>query len=502
ALELTDLKSSVAAVAKTRSSLEQAVAEEQDALSAAKSQNDDLKRATARLEQDRATLGRELEALRKENVAEQGKLDEKRREEKVAQAKLEQVLRALRSVEGKRATLDEKVAELARTAEARGQESDRASAQQRELANQLAALNKERADQTAALAAAKAEAARVQRALDEQRRALATLVQQASEEDARREAAKRERVTLSAELEALTQQLKAGRAPLAAQAHEEAEARARRTEARATTSPAPATPMADQCAKGDAERQRIADAAQRRTAEEELQTQVASAEEQLRVVQLETARANGTLRSTQQALEQTEQQRQRVAREVTQEELKLAQLTDKLARVSRQQSRESVTRAPTPSARLELASATPTESFGFGGKSVDLEPAPAAKNRYLPDDGYGGEDDVIGDLSHITVQRTQGTGSRVGVLVEGGARYAVRRPSAREVVLTLFATRAANLEVRRILDARDLRTSVLRVLPHVEEGSRDVVELTVELREATSVRVAQDGSMLWLHIGG
>ncbi|MFZ9888264.1 MAG: hypothetical protein ACO3JL_12250, partial [Myxococcota bacterium] len=47
-LELTDLKSSVAAVAKTRAALEQAVAEEQRALSAAKSQNDDLKRATAR----------------------------------------------------------------------------------------------------------------------------------------------------------------------------------------------------------------------------------------------------------------------------------------------------------------------------------------------------------------------------------------------------------------------------------------------------------------------
>jgi hypothetical protein len=55
--------------------------------------------------------------------------------------------------------------------------------------------------------------------------------------------------------------------------------------------------------------------------------------------------------------------------------------------------------------------------------------------------------------------------------------------------------------VRRILDARDLDASVLRVLPAVQEGRNNRVELTIELRDPSAVKVGADESMLWLHVG-
>ena len=45
-------------------------------------------------------------------------------------------------------------------------------------------------------------------------------------------------------------------------------------------------------------------------------------------------------------------------------------------------------------------------------------------------------------------------------------------------MLTLFDTRAGNLDVRRILDARALDGEVLRILPHVEEDARHRVQRT------------------------
>lgn len=43
---------------------------------------------------------------------------------------------------------------------------------------------------------------------------------------------------------------------------------------------------------------------------------------------------------------------------------------------------------------------------------------------------------------------------------------------------------------------------MLRVLPHIVEGRRHRVELTIELREPSPVQVAHDDAMLWLHVGG
>ena len=119
--------------------------------------------------------------------------------------------------------------------------------------------------------------------------------------------------------------------------------------------------------------------------------------------------------------------------------------------------------------------------------------------------GFGGGDtyDERGRsaLSLITVQRNTKKRSRVGITVEGGARYSIRRRSDDELVLTLFDTRAVNLQVRRILDARRLKTSVLRVLPHVEEDARHRVELVIETRKGAPTSVTEEEDTLWIHIG-
>lgn len=165
------------------------------------------------------------------------------------------------------------------------------------------------------------------------------------------------------------------------------------------------------------------------------------------------------------------------------------------------QARPAQRRAEPAHGRFEMASAEPANVYGFGGKSIDITPSSSGPNRYEPSDGFDDDGEGEGLLSHVTVQRGHGAASRVGVRVDGGARYAVERVSQREVVLTLFGTRAANLDVRRILDARDLGTSVLRVLPRVHEAGESRIELTIELREPAPIRVAQDDAMLWLHVG-
>lgn len=154
---------------------------------------------------------------------------------------------------------------------------------------------------------------------------------------------------------------------------------------------------------------------------------------------------------------------------------------------------------PAPRGRISVASAQRDGSYGFGGRSVDLD----KRNRYRRADkaGYDLDEPGRGQLSHITVRRGDRGASEVGVRVDGGASYSIARRSDNELVLTLYDTRAANLDVRRILDARDLGSSVLRVLPRVREGSQNRVELTIELRDDAPVRVGSDESMLWLHVG-
>ena len=90
------------------------------------------------------------------------------------------------------------------------------------------------------------------------------------------------------------------------------------------------------------------------------------------------------------------------------------------------------------------------------------------------------------------------TGSSVGLRIDGGARFAISRQSPTSYVIQLFDTRAGNLKVRRILDASDINTNVLRLLPHVEEDQRHRISLRIELRKPTRLQTTQDGTLLWL----
>lgn len=157
--------------------------------------------------------------------------------------------------------------------------------------------------------------------------------------------------------------------------------------------------------------------------------------------------------------------------------------------------------------------ATPPSSAGFGGsaltqnRSVDLSPRARYERVDLPrdDDAWGLDEEAIDEdgrsvLSAVTVQRLGANAARVGVRVDGGARFHVGREGRDRLRLTLLDTRAQDLQVRRTLDARSLGTPVLRVMPSVEEGRRFRVTLIVETRGAVPARIEQDGQMLWLEV--
>ena len=135
--------------------------------------------------------------------------------------------------------------------------------------------------------------------------------------------------------------------------------------------------------------------------------------------------------------------------------------------------------------------------------SVFLTP-PAGGGDDFDDDDDDDDDDLDESagrsvLSQVLVQRTA-EGARVGVHVDGGARYQVSRRGKDQIVLTLFDTRVEGLDVRRTLDARSLGTSVLRVMPTVEEDRRYRVQLVVETKGQAPVKIDQDGQVLWLGI--
>jgi hypothetical protein len=151
------------------------------------------------------------------------------------------------------------------------------------------------------------------------------------------------------------------------------------------------------------------------------------------------------------------------------------------------------------------------EGFG-GGRAVEFSRAARYERVALPRDGdvYGfegdGDEDDIDEregrsvLSQVTVQRTS-SGARLGVLVDGGARYHVGRRGRDRLVLTLLDTRARTLDVRRTLDARAVGGPIVRVAPSVDEDRRFRIELAIDTRGPAPVRIQQDGQILWLEVG-
>ena len=147
-------------------------------------------------------------------------------------------------------------------------------------------------------------------------------------------------------------------------------------------------------------------------------------------------------------------------------------------------------------------------SFG-GGRSIDITPPSHYQRMDLPAadaDEFGGNDEDSeidesagrGVLSFVAVQK-RSDGVRVGVTVRGGGKYNVVK-RGRYIVLTLFDTRAGGLDVRRTLDVRSLGTSVLRVLPTVEEDTRYRMELSIELSQPAAARVKVEDEILWIYV--
>jgi hypothetical protein len=373
------------------------------------------------------------------------------------------------------------------------------------LASQRAEAERETeralAEASAARLAAETARAELAKAKDDKRLAEArSAVTQAEEElgDKKREldamkAKAREQQRLAATLADEAERYRKALAALAAERTAEEAALAALRERRVSEESAAKRLLEDggrreQLARAAIEDQLAAQRAEQGKAQRRLEELSAfSAQEERRLAALQSQRSaeEARLAAVRKDLQESE-------RRLSQAEQRRGQLADALTRSQQ---------AEFPTERVSVAPpASSSPPLGFGGKSIELD----RPNRYQAfahgDEPFGGEESGRGSLSHVTVQRTGG-GSRVGVRVDGGARYTVRRGGERQVLLTLFDTRAANLEVRRILDARDLGTSVLRVLPRVLESDGYRVELTIELREAAAVRVSHDDAMLWLQLG-
>jgi hypothetical protein len=490
------------------------------ALRAAAAKRADRQGAAARAAAAVASTRKQAEADRAAHQAAMAKLQQ---QQKVAQARIAELEKKAKQARAQLANLDQRRAdEEKRLQGLAGQRSDKEKElqrleQQRKAADAaktkaVAAQKKAESAARAAEQAAKVAAEKSQLARVQKERAAAEKALQASQKDlaksradvsaAAAELKSTREKTARAQQAVATEQARAedARKKAAAEANRAAQAEQATARAQARLAElkknvqAEAQRVQQVRAEVAAEQRRLADA---RGALAEQKRQVAALHQQRKSAQAQLAQAQAAER---QAVEGAQRARQAVSR---------AQQEERAAR----QRVASADRAPAPGprpssrthGRAPSGQAQPTGVYGFGGRSIDLN----KRNRYRradgpsAEDGFGGGSEEVGrgELSHITVQRAPGGQSRVGVRVDGGASYNLSRRGKTEVVLTLYDTRAANLDVRRILDARDLGTNILRVLPRVQEGSKNRVELTIELRDAAPVRVAEDEAMLWLQVG-
>lgn len=481
--------------------------------------------ARSSAQKELAETARKLDEQRRAYLAMVKDFEERQAKEKAALAaveeRVEQARAGLKNVEQRKGDEEQRLAALAKQREQAAAAMQRMSEETRraeeERQRALAAVKKTEAE----LKRAQEELAKAKdkRALEEAKTQLARLKQELARAVEQRAAEERR----TAELRAGFEQAKADLAALKSEQHKEQQAlaamkqRTHEAEARAASAGEESKRVEQLLAslkeQQGFEQRRLEDmrAEVRRSAEEAASIDQRAAKEraELAALQRSVAEQRQALAQLGQQRQQLEQRLASLVQEANHAESR-AHLAEQRARAAlahndapRANQRPAPQRlpAPRPHGRIEMASAEPAAVYGFGGKSIDLASSPSGPNRYEQTDGYDDYSDGHGLLSHVTVQRGQGAASRVGVRVDGGARYAVERVGQREVVLTLFGTRAANLDVRRILDARDLGTTVLRVLPRVHEGGENRIELTIELRDPVPIRVAQDDAMLWLHVG-
>ncbi len=269
-----------------------------------------------------------------------------------------------------------------------------------------------------------------------------------------------------------------------------------------------------------AEQKRLAEIAAREAAKKE-QERKAQEQERLAALEAEKQRKLESQRRVEEALQEEKRKEEKrkeqeraalAAREAQQREEALrAEQAKKAAPRDDEGFGGSTTKTP----EMKIARAAPTPAPSFGGTpSIEFSRGGYRYERVaLPKErdefgGYDDDDDESLDessgrsvLSQVTVQKSE-QGARVGVRVDGGARYHVARRGRDKIVLTLVDTRAQNLTVRRALDARALGGPVLRVLPSVDEDRRYRIELVIETSGQNPVRIQQDGQHLWLEVAG
>ena len=474
-----------------------------------KRQEEEAKRIAA-LEAKRKADEERLATAEKKRQAEEAKriaaLEAKKRadEERAAAAekrRLEEEAKRTAALEAKKTADEERAAAVAAAAEKKRLDEE---------AKRIAALEaKKKADEVRAAAAAAAEKKR----LEEDAKRQAALEKKRLEEDAKRQAA------LEAERRAAEARAAEARAAEAKAAEQKA-AEQKAAEQKAAEQKAAEQRAAEQRAaeqKARAEAKRLAELERARAEAEAKATREAEAR---RLVELEAKRQAEERRIAEQNARQRadeEAARKRAEEDARRREAEQAARrraeAEAQARAQedrRRQEAARVARAEVTSPRGPGPGASADPGFGGGSagtRSIDLgRPARYERVQMPSDEEFGGGEEEFDELdgrsvlSRVTVQRTE-AGSRVGVRVDGGAKYDVKRRGKGQLVLTLFDTRAETLEVRRVLDARALDTSVMRVLPSVEEDQRFRVELLIELREQAPVKIGQSEGMLWLDVG-
>ena len=491
--------------------------------------------AALRIAHQQRLASRAQQKLRDEQLREEARRQVQQAEEATRMAKRDQELaRAAQQEAARIAKLNDdqkrqqaadaaRVAALAAEQERQAQEAARQAkvdAEQKAQAQEAARQAKVDAEQKA-----KAEAARLAK-IDAEQKAKAEAARLAkidAEQKAKAEAARLAKI--DAEQKANAEAARKAKIDAEQKAQAEAARLAKIDAEQKAKAEAARNASIDAEQKANAEAARLVDEA-RRTAQEtdRAKTAQAAGEQQRRD---DAARDAGQLQETERArvlaatqlaaAQELEQQRRRPPTPQLDDEPGFGGAKTTATTTTTTTTTTATTTATTAAVPIRLARATtptPTGNGFGGGQAIDIHRGTSRYRRVeLPsdhvDDDYGaadddGEADVDESsgrsvLSQVTVQRMAG-GARVGIRVERGARYHVARRGREKLVLTLLDTRAQNLDVRRVLDARSLGGPVLRVLPTVDEDRRFRIELVIETRGQSPVKVQQDGQFLWLEV--
>ncbi len=102
-------------------------------------------------------------------------------------------------------------------------------------------------------------------------------------------------------------------------------------------------------------------------------------------------------------------------------------------------------------------------------------------------------------LLRVLPVNSKSRATKVGLELSSQADYELGFAHDGSIVLTLHETKAANLGVRRILDARRLRTMVKRVIPIVDDQAK-TIQVVIEVQPNTSHHIEEHDNVLWVEL--